>query len=648
MSWLTLVAVALVTIAVLLVIGVALARIIGLRSFTAIAVAPAFTMTVIAIASIVMPWVHIPWGIIGVLAVAILIGAVLALVRWATRRWQPVAEQRERGAFDPWLLAGLLIAVALLSARVIATIQEPDRISQTYDNVFHLNAVRWVLDTGSASALDIGYMTNPGGSPSFYPSAWHGLVALVVQLTGASIPIAINGAVLAIAAFVTPLGLLFLSRTLFGRSVAISVATGVVTASVPLSLLLMDYGVLYPFQLGVALLPIALAVSARLLRLATANNELGTLWWAIALVGLMPGLALVHPGAVMAWLALSAPLALVFVITRWRSHPSRRARTALLAGSATYLLVSAGMLYALRPPALARGWQPEINVNEALVRVVTVHPWYPYAPLLVAVAVAVGLVAAVRRADRSSLSSVGIYAVAAFLYVVAAAVPFPVRDLFTASWYNNIPRLAALLYVAVIPVAAYGAAVAWSFTERATNSASTRPHVGRTVAVLVLLAAFVLSQVGPLSAMPQAQRAASASFALTPDSPLLSSDEAALLKRLDEHVPADAVIAGNPWTGTSVAYALTGRHVLMPHIQMVISDDLAEVNDDLRDATPGSAVCAAVANLGVEYVLDFGSREVHGARHIFDGLEDLKHSTAVRLVDSQGDARLYQVVGCDR
>ena len=58
MSWLTLVAVALVTIAVLLVIGVALARIIGLRSFTAIAVAPAFTMTVIAIASIVMPWLH--------------------------------------------------------------------------------------------------------------------------------------------------------------------------------------------------------------------------------------------------------------------------------------------------------------------------------------------------------------------------------------------------------------------------------------------------------------------------------------------------------------------------------------------------------------------------------------------------------------
>lgn len=81
-------------------------------------------------------------------------------------------------------------------------------------------------------------------------------------------------------------------------------------------------------------------------------------------------------------------------------------------------------------------------------------------------------------------------------------------------------------------------------------------------------------------------------------------------------MPADAVIAGSPWTGTSVAYALTGRHVLMPHIQMVISDDLEAVNDDLRDATPGSPVCSSIADLGVQYVLDFGSREVHGATHV--------------------------------
>ncbi|GAA1647639.1 DUF6541 family protein [Microbacterium flavum] len=648
MSWLSLIAVAVVTVVVLIVIGYALARIIGLRGFTAIAVAPAFTMTVIAIASVILPWVGVPWATPGVLVVAVVLGGVLAAARWATRRWRPTVEARPRPEFDAWLLVGLLLAVALLSARVIGAIQEPDRISQTYDNVFHLNAVRWVLDTGSASALDIGYMTNPAGPPSFYPSAWHGLVALVAQLTGATVPVAINGVVLAIAAVVTPLGLLLLTRTLFGRSPVLSIAVGLVTASVPLSLLLMDYGVLYPFQLGVALLPIALALTVRLLRLVPSTDDVGTLWWGIALLGLMPGMALVHPGGLMAWLALSVPMAVIFVVTQWRSHRSPRRRTILLVGSALYLVVGAAMVYLLRPPALARGWQPEINANDAVVRILTAHPWYPYAPVVIAAAVLAGVVAAVIRRDRAAVTTVGVYAVAAILYFVVAAVPFPFRDLFTAPWYNNVPRIAALLLVAVVPLAAFGLAESWRFLVRTRGGGRMTARAAQATAIAVAVAVAVLTQIGPLSAMPQAQRAASASFALTPDSPLLSTDEAALLARLDEHVPADAVIAGSPWTGTSVAYALTGRHVLMPHIQMVISDDLEAVNDDLRDATPGSPVCSSIADLGVQYVLDFGSREVHGATHVYPGLEDLKDSTAVRLVDSEGQARLYQVVGCER
>ena len=54
------------------------------------------------------------------------------------------------------MLAG---ALALLNA------------SLTFDNVFHLNAIRYVLDTGAASPLQLGQMTSPSGGVPFYPSA---------------------------------------------------------------------------------------------------------------------------------------------------------------------------------------------------------------------------------------------------------------------------------------------------------------------------------------------------------------------------------------------------------------------------------------------------------------------------------------------
>jgi hypothetical protein len=50
----------------------------------------------------------------------------------------------------------------------------------------------------------------------------------------------------------------------------------------------------------------------------------------------------------------------------------------------------------------------------------------------------------------------------------------------------------------------------------------------------------------------------------------------------------------------------------------------------------------------VGYVLDFGTWEVHPGVHEFPGLSDLAGSDAVRLVDQEGDARLYEIVGCDR
>ena len=53
-----------------------------------------------------------------------------------------------------------------------------------------------------------------------------------------------------------------------------------------------------------------------------------------------------------------------------------------------------------------------------------------------------------------------------------------------------------------------------------------------------------------------------------------------------------------------------------------------------------------MTDLGVGFVLDFGTQEVHPGTHPFRGLDDLEDSDAVRLVDSEGDVRLYEIVAC--
>lgn len=646
-QWLSLGVGVLVTVVILLGIGVPLARAIGLRGFNAIAIAPAFTMTIVCGSSVILPWLGIPWTPWAVAGVAVIAALILFGLRLLTRRYRPAPLPRRN--FDRWLLVAFLIAAVLIAVRTIIVIQAPDRISQTFDNVFHLNAMRWILDTGSASSFEIGYMTNPSGPPTFYPAAWHALGTLVAQLSGAAIPVVINAVVLTVSAIVWPMSILLLSRTLLGRSPALAVSVGLVSASVPgFPLAMMDFGVLYPFQLGLALVPIALTITAKLLRLVADRDRLGTLWWSIALVAVLAALALVHPGALMAWLALSAPMAVVFVVVSWRRGGSRRYRIVLLSLTVAYLVLAAAMVYVLRPPGEARGWQPEMSMNSALVKVMTASPWYAHAPILVAIGVLLGIVWALLSRRPSVLAALGMYVVGAILFVAAAALPFPFRDLLTAPWYNNIPRLAAIFTVTLVPLAAYGFSQTWALAARRLRRREwSTTSIRVSGAVLLALIGFAL-QAGPLSAMPEAQRVASWSYALTDDSPLLSADEAALLERLGDHVPPDVAIAGSPWTGTSVAYALTGRHVLMPHILMEISAELEMINEGLADAKPGSAVCDAIEQLSVGFVLDFGEREVHGADHDFPGLDNLSDSGSVRLVDREGDARLYEVTACGR
>jgi hypothetical protein len=644
MEWLTFAMVVLVAAAVLTLPGLAVSVAIGLRGLVRWATAAPLSMGIVAVASLWAPFAGMRWSLLPV----VLTTAVLAIAAVMLRLLLPGRTQGTADMVCPprWVtLSALAIGAIIITAQVLMVIGEPGNISQSFDNVFHLNAVRYVLDTGSASPLSVGRMTSLSGGLSFYPSAWHAFVALIVTLTGASIPVATNALVIPAAALAWVASVMLLTRTFFRVDSRVAIAVGVLSAAAAsFPLLMIDYGVLYPYFLALTVLPTVVALTLRLLDLGIERPEKSLpLMFSGAIM--LCGLAVTHPGALVAWLFVAVVTAAWAWARLLRRGTSRRVKLSWSVVLVAFVSTAFVAWRVLRPPAEARGWPIDRTIPQALGEVLFqgMHG-ASLAPVLV-LTFWTGVVLVWRTGHRAGYLALTFYGMFSVLYLAAAALPWQrLRDLMTAAWYNNSPRLAALIPMFVIPIAALGARHLMTLMVRLARRVGLPQRRRIILMVPVALAALAATQLGgPADEV----RLANGAYALDSSSPLLSADEYALLEELPELVPRDAVIAGSPWTGTALAYAISDRDVLMRHLLTEVSSAGAVVNEELSEAgREDPELCAALDASGVTYVLDFGTREVHGATHDFPGLDDLRHSTNVRLVHGIGDARLYEVTAC--
>ncbi|WP_230108060.1 DUF6541 family protein [Microbacterium foliorum] len=642
MGWFDLGLAVLVTAGLVLVPGFAVSSLLGARGHIAWALAVPAGVTIIVLAALGAPLVGWEWGILPVLGVTAVIAVIAAGLRFAP--WFSTSALRLDVRLGRAALLSVIGAVLVLVLQLILVIGAPENISQTFDNIFHLNAIRYALDTGSVSPLTIGSMTSAatGGLP-FYPSGWHAVASLVVQLSGVSIPVASNAVMIFFAAFAWPVTILLLTRVLVGSSTPLVTVAAAISVAIPaFPLLLVDYGVLFPYMMSLSMIgvPLALVIAA------STRGSWSERWpFAVGAAGSVPAVAIAHPGGLVALLVFTTVVLLVLWVRLLLSHPTMRAKIVSTACAAAYAVVVLAAWYVLRPPIDARSWLPTETVGQAVGEVLTASVWSAPVNLVVAALVIAGLVVCLRRRSVTDWIAVGFFAAAAGLYIVVSGLPYLVqRDLLTGAWYNNAPRLAALLAIAWVPVSAIGGHALWGVLKRgSTKVRSTRVRrlVLAAVAVVVLV---VLPQAG---SMRQAVASAHGAFATTDDSPLLTSDELALIERLDDEVPEDAVILGSPWTGTALAYAIADREVVMPHTLMDITEEMSVLLDRLDSARPGSAeVCAAIDALDVQYVLDFGTQEINDGEHPYKGLDRLRTSKSVEKVDQVGDAVLYKVVLC--
>ncbi|WP_159501797.1 DUF6541 family protein [Microbacterium sp. 18062] len=639
-GWLIAVPPFLVAVAVFLLPGLAVVLAgWNARSLTPYLFAPAISTAIAAVGANIAPLVGLAWSPVpvAIVTVAAVIVAI-ALRRWVGAESVPRASVRTMFA----LVGGLVAAAAIIGAQLTHVFVGPENISQTFDNVVHLNSIRLTLDAADASAFAVGRTSDIG----FYPNGWHSAVTLVAQLTGVSVPLAVNTTNLAIGAFVWPTSTMALAAVLFhGRAAALIVSAALSTAFGAFPILLLFFGVLYPNTMAYALLPSGIA--GVVLVLHARSGPLRTRAGVLLLV-ICAAVGLSHPNAFLALFAFGT------CVTLWElgcaALRRRDRRTWIVTGSiAVALLTTGAALWRFgRTGSTMSGWGAWQSTAQAFGEAALVAPrGYPIT-IATALLLLVGLVIIVRGPSQHLLIGIP-FGVAAFMFILVSGVPAGtfVRDLVTNPWYNDSYRLAALLPVTGIPVAVLGALSIVDGSRRVLRRLSLPRLVPAAAATVAAVGLFGVGAGANVTATAAAARDA---YVLGPGSSLLTEDEWLLLQRLDQTVPEDALIAANPWTGASLAYALAGREVLERHIFGERTEDEMFLDENLHDIDSDPRVCEVVDRLSVTYVLDFGSQNVFNRADSGlerAGLNDLTESAYLVLVDSEGpDARLFRIEGC--
>lgn len=642
MTWLGVLPAFVVSATLLLAPGLAVGSGLRLRGVLLWSAAGPLSVAVTATNSIVGQAAHVRWGILPVAALTALAtsAAGVATRRRLPRCTSPPAAAEAGAVSSRWLLLSWALTAAAIGARLLPAIGAPGRIAQLQDNAFHLNAVRYVLESGRGSPLTLGEM-GVSDRTHFYPAAWHEFVALLTQLTGISIPAAVNVFTITVVCVLWPLGCLHLTSTIIGcrpRSLLIGAVVCVSFGSYPY--LLFSFGVIYPWLMAVAMLPTVLALVLSAGRSSHPDGPRSVVL--VVLAAAMAAVGLAHPGVLVAGLAIALPAVVAALRETYAYREVSGGRTIpfrLAVVSYVTLLVLAWVY--VRPPRVSN-WDDVGHPIQAFFRALLLIPVGASAASVLVIALLVGVTATVR--DRVGRWALWTFVIGVLLHTATQLRELPdLRWWLTGVWYGDPFRPASLLPVAALPLVVIGADRAADWTRAALQRYQPADLTGlRPVLAVVLVAGTVaLTQTSGVADTAQDVRSA---HRVTSHSQLLTRQELTLIARLDDLVPRDALVAGNPMTGAALGYALAGRDAVEPSSGLVRGPQGRLVMDHLDELATDPAVCQAVHALNVQFVLDFGPRSMNGTRS--PGLEGLAGAPGFALVAAEGPARLYRITGC--
>lgn len=664
--------------------GLLLARVGGVRGWGAVSAAVPLSCAVIGTAELIAAAVGrawVPWGWAVAATSTAAAACVLAVARSLRRGDRPsrrrpknrrLGRSLRRGdrpgvrqrpgtrRIDLRVLAGAATACLLLAAGMLAGTGSMSAPAQAFDIVFHLNAVQAIRQGGNASSLG-GVAALYQGTPVYYPTVWHGTVALLP----AGAALASNAMVLVVGALAWPLGVAgLLVETLDGgepsrpdprRRTAAALGTVLSAATVGVPTVLLGTLAVWPYALSVTCLPGVLVLALRLLRALPAGatdatdtaddgerertaSAPGPLAGTLLLVGAAGGAVLAHGAEAFNLMVLLVPLAAVLIARAVRAG-GRRRRTALASLTAVAVVVLAGAWIMREALAGVLGYdRPGGSLPGTLGQALLDLPQYgPLAShgLPVGVVVCALAVVAAARVPRAR-PWLAAAALALCLVVVVGGPQWWGRQL-GGPWYLQKARVQPLLIVPALVLAATGL----------DHLLRVRPG-RRTLAVLTALVC--AAAVGRLPLQADLVRSVHDADRIAYGT-LVTPEEADFYASLGDRLPEDAVVVGAPSRGASYLLSLGGVDVVYPlrsdPTTGSAADLLAERAPDLR---PGSTTCELLDEVGAEYYLRVDRAgtvwEERQAPVRWDRLVADWPTDGMEPVVSTGTASLWRITAC--
>ena len=638
-GWVQVVPDALLAVALLVLPGLPAVWLLGVRGFAALATAPLVSVSIIGVLGEVCALVGISWGLLPLLAATVLV-AVGAFVVGRLLR-EPAVERdgwpRGLTALGATALGALLVLSAALPA-----MHSPDRYPQAYDTSFHLNLIEWMTQHHDVASTNGQAFFSPTGS-GFYPAAFHAVAATMDMVTGSGPLVSGNVLNLVVSAGVWAMACVLLVRQLVGRSRLALWVTGVTSAMFSaFPYWYMGHGVHWPNSLAYVLLPLAIACLLPAIK-PVRDDVIGPRRGiALAVVG-AHGIGIAHPNAFVALIVI------VYLLLALRLLPGvpdavRGRRWLRLAGVlALVVLVPVLGLVATRVVPILRSvstfnWPAKQTVPQAIGEV-AMFATGGHGVAWVAVALVVtGIVVLARQGGP--WWPVAVTAVFAMLFALASGTDAWFAQLLTGPWYNDPGRLVSLVPIGAVPLATLGLV--------ALVRALARPRLPVPVAAALVLVVTVVAtgglyhkeHVGDLIAYNQ----------VGGTNIYATAKEQQALVQLGEELPQDALVASNPWNGSQLVYAFTGRRVLFGHFKPALTPTRLLIAQHADAVSSQPQVCQAMRAEGVTHVLT-SSTPVRYWRwsprtRQYPGLDDVAGKPGYSLVDRAGHYALWKLTAC--
>lgn len=638
---------ALAALAVLTLPGLPITVALRTRPMLQAAVLAPLSLALIAASAELGSLVGVPWNPVTPVALGVLLGGLL----WLPGRRLAADKGDEATYSSPSsrvsssaILAGIFVGGGLLLVQALRIMGSINAVNQTFDNIFHLNAIRHILRAENGSAWVVGGMTR--FEEGYYPAAWHQATSLVVQLSGQDLVLSSNILMLLVAAFIWPVGVVALVRVTTAVGPAglfLAGALAGISAAFPLTLI--GWGIVLPYLLSMSMMPVVVLLAVSIVDHVPAEvPRIGFLRLAVLIPGCLTAVCVAHPQGAYVGMVLCVPILLWAAGARIADRIRRRPGTTThLVVTVTLAVLSLTVMLLtwtqFRPAQSSSIWRPNTTRLGALGQVVSLSPnatltWEPFGVLML-IAIASVLIWSRSRWLVAS------WATAVALAIISRSEPVgDLRYLFTGIWYSDNNRISAIPIIVAVPLLAVGLDALLRRAAQKWTSLQGKPEAAMAAAMAVILITMsVLSPSNQVSMNYQVndwQR-----------ENLLSADERELLERLPEVVPDDALIATNALNGSALAYAISDRPVLNKHVVFQAEPEVHLLNARLDDARFDPEVCDVVHDLEVEYALDFGPREVlENHRATYTGLNEISETGAAEVVLQVGEAKLLRMLPC--